>query len=220
MKINSLIIDSTNSRTDLCNLGYDHPTDKSPYNTENPLVKSGSGHRHPYTAVYDFIFSNVRYKKIKVVEIGVLHSMSMICWRKYFPNAELYGFEFDQNFLNHGKSLNLEKTIYDFINIKDESSINKTLGKYGKFDIVIDDSTHEVNDQIKLLKNIHNFINPGGIVVIEDIFRKTDESSYHEVLSQVKDYYSSITFVVTEHELKYSPSWDNDKLLILFRNEK
>ena len=32
MKINKLIIDTTNSRTELCDLGVKYPTDKSPYN--------------------------------------------------------------------------------------------------------------------------------------------------------------------------------------------
>ena len=56
MIINRITIDSTNSITDLCRLGAKYPTDKSPYN--------GSGHRHPYTSVYDFLFSSVRYKKL------------------------------------------------------------------------------------------------------------------------------------------------------------
>ena len=35
MKINKLIIDTTNSRTELCDLGVKYPTDKSPYNNDS-----------------------------------------------------------------------------------------------------------------------------------------------------------------------------------------
>ena len=165
-KINSLIIDSTNSKTDLCVLGTKYPTDKSPYNTENTITPNGSGHRHPYTAVYDFIFSSIRYKEISLAEIGVLDNMSM------------------------------------------------------KYDVIIEDSTHEFNDQIRVCNLAHKHLNPGGILIIEDIFRNIDEDRFLEGISEVKKYYSSITFVMTEHELKYSPGWDNDKLLILYRNDR
>ena len=51
MRIEKLVIDSTESVTDLCRLGVKHPTDKSPYN------ESSSLHKHPYTAVYNLLFS-------------------------------------------------------------------------------------------------------------------------------------------------------------------
>jgi SAM-dependent methyltransferase len=219
-KINSLIIDSTNSKTDLCLLGTKYPTDKSPYNTENTRTTNGSGHRHPYTAVYDFIFSSIRYKEISLAEIGVLDNMSMKCWRDYFTKTKLYGFDYSQEYIDHGKSLNLVNTIYDFIDVKSIESIDSALGKYGKYDVIIEDSTHELNDQIRVCNLAHKHLNPGGILIIEDIFRNIDEDKFLEGISEVKKYYSSITFVMTEHKLKYSPGWDNDKLLILYRNDR
>ena len=63
-------------------------------------------------------------------------------------------------------------------------------------------------------------MNPGGILIIEDIFRNESETRYLESLQSVKDYYSDIFFIETEHSLKQSPGWDNDKLLILYRNDK
>jgi hypothetical protein len=94
MRINSITIDSTNSTTDLCELGGKiHQTDKSPYNNV--------GHRHPYTAVYDFIFANKRYDKLNIGEFGILYNMSMKCWRDYFKNSTLHGFDFDTKLLIH-----------------------------------------------------------------------------------------------------------------------
>jgi len=219
-KINSLVIDSTNSITDLCILGTKYPTDKSPYNTDNTVTPHGSGHRHPYTAIYDFLFSTIRYNNISLAEIGVLDNMSMRCWREYFTNAKLYGFDFNQQYLDEGNQLNLEKTTYDLINVNSINSIDECLGKYGKYDIIIEDSTHTFNDQIRVCNLAHKYLNPGGILIIEDIFRNIDEDQFLENIKNVRQYYSSITFVMTEHQLKYSPEWDNDKLLILFRNDK
>lgn len=218
-KINSITIDSSKSFTDLCELGIKYPTDKSPYNTISPVTQHGSGHRHPYTSVYDLIFSPIRYNKIKLAEIGVLDNMSMLCWRDYFPNASLYGFDFDTRYIKHGESLNLPNTTYDFIDVKSIESINSSLEKYGKYDIIIEDSTHEFNDQIRVCSVAHKYLKPGGILIVEDIFRREIESRYREQLIDVLQYYSTITFIMTEHTLKYSPNWDNDKLLILIRND-
>ena len=65
MKINKLIIDSSDSITDLCKLGVKYPTDKSPYVVHD-------GHRHPYMAVYDMLFMSLRYKPIKFAEGGIV----------------------------------------------------------------------------------------------------------------------------------------------------
>jgi predicted O-methyltransferase YrrM len=219
-RINGITIDSSNSKTDLCELGIKYPTDKCPYNTISTVTENSVGHRHPYTAVYDLIFSAIRYKNIKLAEIGVLDNMSMMCWREYFPNSELYGFDFDTSYIDKGKSLNLYKTSYDFMDVKNIDSIENGLNKYGKYDIIIEDSTHLFQDQIRVCSVAHKYLNPGGVLIIEDIFRNTNEEQYKIYLSNVMKYYSSVTFITTEHELKYSPDWDNDKLLILYRNDK
>jgi hypothetical protein len=218
MRINSITIDSSKSKTDLCELGSKYPTDKSPYATENYNTPNGSGHRHPYTSVYNFIFSTLRYQKIKLAEIGILDNMSMTCWREYFPNAELFGFEFNQKYIESAEKSNLPNTTYDYINVRDVNSIINCLEKHGKFDIIIDDSTHVFEDQIRFCNIAYKHLNEGGILIIEDIFRSKSEEKYEEGLKEISKYFSTMTFVLTEHELLYSPGWDNDKLLILFRN--
>jgi hypothetical protein len=218
MKINSITIDSTNSITDLCKLGSKYPTDKSPYATENYNTPNGSGHRHPYTSVYNFLFSSLRYQKIKLAEIGILDNMSMFCWREYFTNAELYGFEYNLKYLQLGKDSGLNNTIYDFINVNSEESINDCLSSHGNFDIIIDDSTHVFEDQIRFCNIAYKYLNEGGILIIEDVFRSESEEKYKEGLRGISKYFSTMTFILTEHDLLYSPGWNNDKLLILFRN--
>ena len=87
MHINSILIDSTNSITELCLLGVKYPTDKSPYNTDGNL------HKHAYTSIYNLLFSNIRYNNLRIGELGILENHSMLSWREFFPNAKLYGFE-------------------------------------------------------------------------------------------------------------------------------
>ena len=86
------------------------------------------------------------------------------------------------------------------------------------FDIIIEDSTHEFNDQIRFANIAYKHIKPGGFLIIEDIFREESEQRYVDALADISKYFSSMTFIVTEHKNKHSPGWNNDKLLVLNRN--
>lgn len=217
-KINKLIIDSSDSKTELCELGVKYPTDKTPYILSDE--RQPNIHRHPYTSIYNLLFSKLKYDNIKLAEIGILFGNSLKCWREYFKNADLFGFEYEEIYLNESKGHNLNNTIIDFINVKDTESMCNTFDKYGMFDIIIDDSTHQFDDQIRICNTLYKYLKPGGILVIEDIFRNIDENLFLTSLSESLKYYDNYTFVMAEHELKHSPGWDNDKLLILFKNEK
>jgi hypothetical protein len=206
---NSITIDSTYSITDLCLLGVKYPTDKSPYNTDDNL------HKHAYTSIYNLLFSNMRYKDIVLGELGILDNNSMLSWREFFPNAKLYGFEWFDARLDKAKTDNIDCT-YIKMNIKDVDSIIDGLTAADKFDILIEDSTHEFEDQIRFINEAYKHLNTGGILIIEDIFIDANESDYYNAIN--KEY--SGTFINANHDLKNSYSWNNDKLLVLFKNDK
>jgi len=209
---NSLTIDSTNSRTELCNLGVKYPTDKSPYNTDVNL------HKHAYTSIYNLLFSNLTYKDIKLGELGILDNNSMLSWREFFPKAKLYGFEWFDSRLDKANNDNIDCT-YIKMNVKDIESISIGLSNAGSnFDILIEDSTHEFADQIKFINEAYKHLKPGGILIIEDIYINANEQDYFNAINN--DYFSSATFIFANHNLKNSSGWNNDKLLILHRNNK
>lgn len=212
MKINSITIDSTNSVTDLCLLGVKYPTDKSPYNPDDTL------HKHAYTSIYNLLFSNLRYKDIKLGELGILDNNSMLSWREFFPNAKLYGFEWFDERLDKAINDNIDCT-YIKMNVKDINSISDGLSGAGsKFDILIDDSTHLFEDQIKFVNEAYKHLNPGGILIIEDIFINANEEDYFKSINL--EQFSSATFIFANHNLKNSLGWNNDKLLVLHKNDK
>ena len=205
MKINSISIDSTNSVTDLCLLGVKYPTDKSPYNTDVNL------HKHPYTSIYNLLFSNIRNKDITLGELGILDNNSMLCWREYFPNAKLYGFEWFNERLDKAKNDNIDCT-YIKMNVKDSNSIVDGLS-VATFDILIEDSTHLFEDQIRFINEAHKHLNTDGILIVEDIFINANEDDYANAI----DNFSSATFIFANHNLKNSLGWNNDKLLLLYK---
>lgn len=212
--MDKIIIDTSDSFTDLCTLGIEYPTDKCPYNQDSNL------HKHPYTPIYNLLFSTFRYNDIKFAEIGIFNNNSMKSWREYFPKAKLFGFDNDNNLLSVAKSHDLFDTTYKYMDVSDADNIHKTLEGCGSnFDVILDDSSHEFEHQINIIKSSIPHTKAGGYIIIEDIFRKEKEIRYDEALYEYQKYFSYATFIVAEHNLRNSFGWDNDKLLIIQRND-
>lgn len=220
MKINKLIINSTDSITDLCSLSTKYPTDKSAY-VENNL------HRHAYMAIYDMLFMPLRYNKIRLAEGGILNNMSMKCWREYFPYAELHGFDYNDDLIQSAKNENLSNTTYHKMDVSDTNSIaNAFQSSGGNFDIIIDDMIHDVYHNTLFSNEAYKYLKPSGLLIIEDLsevlnekYGGNHEDLYNEYFTPIKKYFSSMTFVVSEHNNLFSENLHNDKLLILSRNE-
>jgi hypothetical protein len=57
----------------------------------------------------------------------------------------------------------------------------------------------------------------GGLLIVEDIFRSTPEDEYAREIKDVLEKCSASYFVMCEHKDRWSPGWDNDKLLVLVK---
>jgi glycosyltransferase involved in cell wall biosynthesis len=215
MNIQSVTIDTTGTVSNLCEIAMQFNSDKCPYSKETT-----SGHRHPYTPVYDTLFSSLRTQSINIAEIGIEKNDSINIWRKYFPNADIYGFEYNEQYLQEAINQNLSNVYYEKIDVTNPNNIRETFQTINKkYDILIDDSTHFFEDQIRVIQNSIEYLNEGGILVVEDIFRNRSEEDYQRELQGILKYFSSATFMTTEHENKFSGDWNNDKLLVLVRND-
>jgi predicted O-methyltransferase YrrM len=193
-------------------LGSNYKTDKSPYND--------AGHRHPYTAVYSLFFSRFQFQPVKFVEIGIAGGNSILLWRTYFTHKDthIFGFDRDKNFIQNTLNFGLPGVSLGEMDVYEEESIRRGLeATGGDLDVILDDSSHGLVDQIRIIKQAIPFLKPGGLIIIEDIFRDTPEQRYEEGLADVLDQFSMAMFVVTEHERRYSPGWNNDKLLFLVK---
>ena len=218
-KINRLVIDATNARSDLCLFGKVYGTDKSPYNNQG-------GHRHPYTAIYDFLLSSQRYKEIIFGELGILDNSSIKMWRRYFPLAKIFGFEYMQERIDAAVNEMLPNVHYAMADVSQRDSLFKAFNNAGcLFDVLIDDSTHLFDHQMLFADVAIDFMKPGGFIIIEDVFREWSEDRYAAAISDLWPYLASATFVDTEHAEKFSlgtvePYYNNDKLLVLQRNQQ
>ena len=208
--IPSMIIDSSKCSTDLCSIGKIFNADKSPLNI--------NGHRHPYTPVYSLLLSQYRQKNIRFAEIGVAGGASVVMWNVFFQTGDFYFFDRDQNFLNNAKQFVGSNSKLILMDVCDSNSIINGLEQTGgNLDILLDDSSHNPDDQHRIIHEGLKYVRSGGMIIIEDINRDEPEERYVKILDGIADQFSFISFVITEHENRYSPGWNNDKLLVLIK---
>jgi len=209
--IPTLVIDSTNCITELCCLGQYYNTDKSPYNV--------AGHRHPYTPVYSMLMAKYKNQPIRFAEIGVAGGASVNMWYNYFEKGNFYFFDRDQSFLNNAESLvGKEKCSFLLMDVTKAESVRDSLELTGgNLDILLDDSSHNPDDQYHIIREGLPFVKSGGMIIIEDVERSKEDSVYEHILKGIDHEFSFISFILTEHNNKYSPGWNNDKLLVLIK---
>jgi predicted O-methyltransferase YrrM len=212
--MNSITLDSSDCRTTLCRLCCEAGTDKCPYNLH--------GHRHPYTAPYSLLFEPLKHKPIKFAEIGVFRGASLRVWRNFFSEARLYGYDNDIPNLQYIASMNMPNVVLDTMDASKEDSIQEKLQQATQdgelFDVILDDASHDPADQVAVMKTALPFLKKGGLLIIEDIFRERPTKPYEDAFIQIQDLVSFHTFIVCDHSLRYSPGWNNDKLLVFVRN--
>ncbi len=212
--MNSLTIESTDCRTDLCRFCSESGTDKCVFNLQ--------GHRHPYTAPYSLLLEPLRYKPIKFAEIGVYRGASLRAWRHYFPSARLYGYDNDIPNLQFIASLNMPNLVLGLMDASKKEVIHDVLTESVKdgelFDVILDDASHDPADQSAVIRTALPFLKKGGLLIIEDIFRERSMKPYEEAFLEIQHLVSFHTFIICDHALRYSPGWNNDKLLVFVKN--
>jgi hypothetical protein len=140
-------------------------------------------------------------------------------WQEYFINANLYGFEYNQSLIDNFKTqYNNERITLLDINVCDQESIKRQFGNLGlMYDIIIEDTTHQFNDQIRVIENVYNYLKPGGVLIIEDIFKSYKESDYINALGSILQHFQDYYFIELDHNNRNSTGWDNDKLFVLIK---
>ena len=207
-KFNKIKLDMSYYYSELCELSMNFNTDKSPFNKNN--------FRHAYTPVYHFLFNKIKNKNLTIAEIGILKNESIKLLREYFKNSKIYGFDNEVVLLEKAKKDNLRDVFYNNIDIKNSKNINNVFQEIGEsFDIIIDDSTHVFEDQIRIIENLNKFLKPSGTIIIEDIYDYYDEKKYYESLSKFKNDFSEIYFIEIKHRNIFTPIDNNNKILIM-----
>lgn len=218
-KINILIpnikIDFLSKKTELCEIGRKYDTDKSAWRNN----VNNRRHCHPYTPVYDILFDESKHYSLNIMEIGIAYGSSLLMWREYFECSNIYALEYRKDHIeDFRKNFDNTRIKIDEVDVRQQSSIRSAFLKYqDEFDIIIDDSTHEFKDQVLIIKTVIPFLKPGGILVIEDIFKNIKDIDFFTKIEKELENFKEYYFIEPEHINRNSYNWNNDKLLVLVK---
>ena len=169
---------TTYERTPLCELAEKHLTDKS--------MKFN---RYSYFYNKAIRESMNRDEVIRVGEIGIGHldcmchvswdykpGASLRMWEEYFPNAKVYGFDYDE------RTLFTEGRIECiFADQSTQENLHTAFSKCGGlFDLIVDDGSHYPPHQLNTRAVAPEYIRPGGLLIIEDVKREVLEEWMEE----------------------------------------
>jgi predicted O-methyltransferase YrrM len=211
----TLKINYYRNSSELCEIGKKYDTDKSSQRSN----VTDERHCYPYTLFYESLFRNKRNAPLTIAELGILDGSSLLMWKEYFPHASLYGFECNHEFIHQFKQqYDNDRITLSKIDITNADSIIHTFRTLDTmYDIIIEDITHEFEDQIRIIEHVHSYLKPGGMLIVEDIFKSYDEQNYikrlQPILSEFQDYY----FVELDHFNKKLLGLDNNKLFVLIK---
>ena len=171
---------------------------------------------YPYTLFYENLFRDKKDEKLK---IAILDGDSLMMWRDYFKNSEIYEFEDNNNLMNKKPYTN------DKVKIQNNNS-------FETINVMFDLGICNFQDQIITIENTYKYLKPGGILIIEDISNEKEYISsinhilkdYYllEVYNKIKSYYSKLLVIIKPGEQIFknknkltiiTPSYRPDNLL-------
>lgn len=120
---------------------------------------------HSYLPEYDKIFSTIPEIK-NVLEIGIHLGGSLLLWSKYFPpTTNIYCVDVYLKNLNEQHYTIPNVTVIQ----KDVCTCTENFLQPILFDLIIDDGSHYLKDQLYVYDTFKSRLTPGGVLLIEDI---------------------------------------------------
>ena len=122
---------------------------------------------HSYLEAYERLFEPRRHDPVRVLEIGVFSGASLNAWAEYFDNPEskIVGLDITTQHITHDLSNPKIKMM-----ILDATKADEITFIEGDFDIIIDDGSHILRDQVISFKLLNSRIRDGGVYIIEDVY--------------------------------------------------
>ncbi len=171
--------------------------------------EADKGSIHSYLPVYEEILSPYRETAKNILEIGVFQGNSLRIWQQYF-NGTVYGVDCDIK--PHGGLADLTDMIeLGCFNIAIFDATNPELVKHFfgniKFDVIVEDASHHIEQQVELYNAYKDYLSPNGIYIIEDIqdldkdrniFENLDNSKEITILDRrnIKNRYDDVLVII------------------------
>jgi hypothetical protein len=121
--------------------------------------------QHGFTEIYDQFFVNYKEENINILEVGIHNGASLKMYYDYFPNAQIIGLDIADK-----KQYENERTKCFVVDQSDGNQLSKFVSEIDmKFDIIIDDGSHQMADQQITFYYLSKILKNGGIFIIEDL---------------------------------------------------
>ena len=181
-------------------LFYEYGSDKA------NIFKLNQQPGHGYSIYYENKLETYKNKNLNILEIGSYAGASAAAFTKYLPKSKVYCFDVNiSNFKYKSENIN----VYG-IDINNQKKVVKTLNKifleqnFSKFDLVIDDGSHNLSDILVSLKFFFKYVKNKGLYIIEDYkhpnYYKYNRNIDHLLVDQIllnlnnKKFFSSNIF--------------------------
>lgn len=141
---------------------------------------SDKNHLHKYAIVYDYIINthfSIKNDLLSMLEVGIRYGDSLEVWDSSPQFNKIVGMDINdkETYLRHLKENNLTRNFSSKVELLHgvdayDKEVSKDLFNKGyKFDIILDDGDHQFDSQIKFFNNYYDLLNPGGVLICEDI---------------------------------------------------
>jgi hypothetical protein len=118
---------------------------------------------HSYLEIYDGLLGHLRDEPITLLEIGM--GWSAFMWLEYFPRARVHVIDKDRpHSAPEGARLK-----FHVMRQEDETALARLQDE--RFDIIIDDGSHEPAHQLLTCHALWGCLNDGGYYFVEDLPR-------------------------------------------------
>ena len=123
---------------------------------------------HDYSSFYEKHLGSLRktQKNVDILEVGTLKGGGLASWFFYFPTANLVGLDFNPFKIRY-KSKRIRHLFADISSKKILNNTSKHLNQ--QFNLVIDDCSHMLVDQILCFFCLFKQVKSGGYYVVEDL---------------------------------------------------
>ena len=132
------------------------------YASSNNLEGTDKTTLHAYGDTYDSVFSGFQGRAPRILEIGVLSGAFLQALSEYLPDAHIDGLDISLGCVRYRN----DRIRYIQHDANQPSALALLAPTY---DVIIEDSSHVPDDQVRMLDLYAPLLGPGGTYIIEDI---------------------------------------------------
>ena len=121
---------------------------------------------HGYARIYEKYLKENKEKNLNIIELGSFYGNASAAFYFYFKNSQIYSAD-----INPDMYLYRSKRLHNFFtDTSSRSSIEKNILKKNiQFDLIIEDASHMLKDQIISLFILFKNLKSGGFFIVEEI---------------------------------------------------